>query len=542
MLEHPDRADRVERPVVDVAVVLQPDLDPVAEPRLGDPLRRQLGLALRHRHADRAHAVVLGRVHHHAAPAAPDVEQAHARLQVELPADQLVLRGLRGFEAGVRRVPHRARVGHRRSEHDPVEVVGHVVVVRDRGRVARRQWRRPRRRASSFGGGGAVAGPRRGREPDRVRATGRGRSAKPLGSRLAQLERREQVALDVDVAGDVRAAEAELARRGDDAAYRVGRLHDERGGRIVRARRGCRRRPRTPMGRSGPRTPVTRSAIGHGLVRSRACGGCRNRTNRARKGNASAPVAATAGGTARSRPPRARGSSARARSIASRHRSRSSDAARARSASQGLPRAVERVEVGPGADREAGEEPGAERRRLLHRRHLDRLLGRVGERLHERRVARHPAVDAQDVDRCGRASVSAASTRSAPRWATPSSTARTSSGRPVPRVRPSTVPRAPKSHCGVPSPSSAGTKTTPPVSAHCCATSWLSSARRDDPEVVAQPLDVRARREHDRLEAPGVRAAEPPGDDRERAAARRGSRTRAGPGRGPCRASRRCRR
>ena len=44
VLEHADRADRVERPVVDVAVVLHADLDEVGEARLGDPLRREVGL------------------------------------------------------------------------------------------------------------------------------------------------------------------------------------------------------------------------------------------------------------------------------------------------------------------------------------------------------------------------------------------------------------------------------------------------------------------------------------------------------------------
>src|SRR6185312_6509801 len=61
-------------------------------------------------------------------------------------------------------------------------------------------------------------------------------------------------------------------------------------------------------------------------------------------------------------------------------------------------------------------------------------------------------------------SASAASTRSAPRWATPSSTALTTWARFVPLVRPSSVPRAPKSHSGVPMPSSAGTNQTSPLS------------------------------------------------------------------------------
>ena len=68
-------------------------------------------------------------------------------------------------------------------------------------------------------------------------------------------------------------------------------------------------------------------------------------------------------------------------------------------------------------------------------------------------------------------SASAASSRSAPRWAMPSRTARTISGRPVPRVRPSSVPRAPKSQAGVPMPSSEGTNHTSPVSRHRPATS-----------------------------------------------------------------------
>ena len=45
VLEHPDRADRVERTVADVAVVLVPDLDPVGESGLGGGLLGPLGLS-----------------------------------------------------------------------------------------------------------------------------------------------------------------------------------------------------------------------------------------------------------------------------------------------------------------------------------------------------------------------------------------------------------------------------------------------------------------------------------------------------------------
>ena len=107
-----------------------------------------------------------------------------------------------------------------------------------------------------------------------------------------------------------------------------------------------------------------------------------------------------------------------------------------------LPRGRELVVDRPGADGEAGEERGAERRRLATGEISTGRLRGVGERLHERGVLGHAAVDAQRRDR-DPASASAASTRSAPRCAMPSSTARTISGRPVPRVSPSTVPRAP---------------------------------------------------------------------------------------------------
>ena len=56
-------------------------------------------------------------------------------------------------------------------------------------------------------------------------------------------------------------------------------------------------------------------------------------------------------------------------------------------------------DVAPHADGQAGEEGGAERRRLDDRRHLDRSSGGVGERLGERRVGAHPAVDPQRGDR-----------------------------------------------------------------------------------------------------------------------------------------------
>ena len=60
-----------------------------------------------------------------------------------------------------------------------------------------------------------------------------------VGQALVQLEGGEDVALDVEVAGDVGPGEAELARRRQDAAQRVGRPEHERGRRVGRAELGA---------------------------------------------------------------------------------------------------------------------------------------------------------------------------------------------------------------------------------------------------------------------------------------------------------------
>src|SRR5207244_5291713 len=70
VLEHPDRADRVERAVAHVPVVLHSNLDTLVEPGLANCAPSPVGLPLRERDADRAHAMALRRVYGHAAPAA----------------------------------------------------------------------------------------------------------------------------------------------------------------------------------------------------------------------------------------------------------------------------------------------------------------------------------------------------------------------------------------------------------------------------------------------------------------------------------------
>ena len=330
--------------------------------------------------------------------------------------------------------PHGARVRHRRAEHDPVEVVRHVVVVRDRRRVtglrvpAAAQVRPPP-------AGRRQRPQRRPRPRARIArlATARGVSGTPRES-AAQLERGEDVALDVEVAGDVRAPEAELAGRGERSGGSAsGDRTTMRRRRIRRAPRGCRRTPRRPIGQVGPDDLFDEVGDGHGRsphfrvfrepvtpsrrrlpavydVRSR----CR-RDRRASPRSVGSPPA-TARGRAARRGRRARGVP----------RSRRGRRRRAQ-----MP------------DREAGEEAGAERGRLRAP-----VRSRPGVCVASASACTNVGLSVMPPSTRSAAiampvSASAASTRSAPRWAMPSSTARTISARPVPRVRPSSVPRAP---------------------------------------------------------------------------------------------------
>src|SRR5260221_359504 len=95
VLGEPDRTDRVEAGLGDLAVVQMPHLGEVLKARLLDrPLGPQ-GLLLRQRDAKRSHAVVACRVHDHAAPAAAHVEQPHPGRQPDLPGHQVELVFLR---------------------------------------------------------------------------------------------------------------------------------------------------------------------------------------------------------------------------------------------------------------------------------------------------------------------------------------------------------------------------------------------------------------------------------------------------------------
>ena len=126
--------------------------------------------------------------------------------------------------------PHGARVRHRRAEDDPVEVVRDVVVVRDRGRVALLRVA-PAAQPRLFG---------RRRQRPQARDARDLRELEPVarpdahvGQVVAQLERVEDVALDVERAGHVRARDADLARRGEHVPQGIRRPDDERRAGVV---------------------------------------------------------------------------------------------------------------------------------------------------------------------------------------------------------------------------------------------------------------------------------------------------------------------
>ena len=217
-------------------VVLHADLDPVGEAALRHALARELGLGLRERDADDTDPMALGRVDGEAAPAAAHVEHALALLQVQLGADQLELRLLRLLERLGAAREDRAAVGHRLAEEQREELVGHVVVVAHRARVALRRVAaaaqaqlRPRdvRRAPNAERAGGGEG-----EPCLLPPLERRRL--PLGQRL---EHRVEI-VHVERARDVGAAEPELARRQQRVGQRVRRAHLE-GGPAAVGRRQC---------------------------------------------------------------------------------------------------------------------------------------------------------------------------------------------------------------------------------------------------------------------------------------------------------------
>ena len=104
VLGHADRRDRVELLAGELAIVLQPDLDPIGHTRLGDALAVRSSAWARLMVMPTTCASWCERgVDGHRAPAAADVEQPCTGLlvQPQLAADQLVLGRLGLVERGV---------------------------------------------------------------------------------------------------------------------------------------------------------------------------------------------------------------------------------------------------------------------------------------------------------------------------------------------------------------------------------------------------------------------------------------------------------
>jgi hypothetical protein len=236
VLDHADARDLVEGLVVQLAVVGDADLDAIIEPGLAHALARELRLRLGQRDAGDLDAMALGRVDRERAPAAADVEEPLARLEPELLADQLTLVVLRLLEGRRPAREDRAAVGHHRVEEQREELVAGVVVVSDSAAVAseaveapalaqldRRHpwwWRDP-------GGAGDCRG-----EPECVRRPDLWRL--PIDDESNG--RVELGDLDIEIAADVGAPEAELARTAQEVCDGAGRAQHER--RALRLGRG----------------------------------------------------------------------------------------------------------------------------------------------------------------------------------------------------------------------------------------------------------------------------------------------------------------
>ena len=226
MLDHADAGHRVERVVVQLAVVGHPDLHAVLEPALAHALLGHRRLRLGEGDAEHPHVVALGGVDREAPPAAAHVEHALPGAEVELAADHVELLLLRLLQRGRAAGEERAAVGELLAEEQREELGRKVVVVADRPGVAPDAVALAAR--AQLGGGHrrrAHRADRRGRRPGPGGRAWRGRSAAASTRRAAGSPHRGR-----------RARAPRTRRRGP--------------GRAARARAaGARRRPSSERGR-----------------------------------------------------------------------------------------------------------------------------------------------------------------------------------------------------------------------------------------------------------------------------------------------------
>ena len=135
VLKHADAGDAVEA-AAHVAVILQANLDEAGKPGGLHAFLRQRELVFAQCDANAARAVLLRGADHQCAPAAADIEQGLSRLQPDLRQDMVDLLDLRGSQVLVAILEVGAGIHHVRVEELLVELVGNVVVVADRFRIA----------------------------------------------------------------------------------------------------------------------------------------------------------------------------------------------------------------------------------------------------------------------------------------------------------------------------------------------------------------------------------------------------------------------
>src|SRR2546423_11630222 len=129
VLDHPDAGDLVVAVATGERAVIS-DRHPatIAEAGLLDSLAREHCLILAECDARSIDSVVLRCVHDQCAPSAPDVEETLARLEPQLPADQIELGLLRRVERIIHCAEVRARINHLPVEPQLVEAIADIVM------------------------------------------------------------------------------------------------------------------------------------------------------------------------------------------------------------------------------------------------------------------------------------------------------------------------------------------------------------------------------------------------------------------------------
>ena len=227
VLDHADAGDRVEPLAGEVAVVHDPDLDPVADPGGLGPLPGDPGLRLRQRDPDDLDAVAGRGVGGEAAPAAADVDDPLAGLERQLRADHLELR-LLGLLERCRRRGRRSRScrsSTRRGTAGRTPAAGRS----GGGPSGRRAPSCAARRAvEARPGAGREAGSARWRRARRRSAGPASTVASGGGFQSSSRSMTRSMSSISSVAADVGAADAELPRRAERLRDRLRRADPER--------------------------------------------------------------------------------------------------------------------------------------------------------------------------------------------------------------------------------------------------------------------------------------------------------------------------